>query len=52
MALNIPVVSEDEHEDLTLADGLLVQARGYAQFMLRFVGFKCPIIARVFPNLQ
>ena len=33
-ALNIPVVPEDEHEDLTLADGLVVQAKGYAQFML------------------
>ena len=33
-ALNIPVVPEDEYEDLTLADGLVVQAKGYAQFML------------------
>ena len=32
--LNIPVVPEDEHEDLTLADGSVVQAKGYAQFML------------------
>ena len=32
--LNIPVVPEDEHENLTLADGSVVQAQGYAQFML------------------
>ena len=51
-ALNIPVVPEDEYEDLTLADGSVVQAKGYAQFMLRCGDFKCPIIARVFPNLQ
>ena len=51
-ALNIPVVPEDEHENLTLADGSVVQAQGNAQFMLRCGDFKCPIIARVFPNLQ
>ena len=33
-ALNIPVVPEDEHENLMLADGSVVQAQGYAQFML------------------
>ena len=33
-ALNIPVVLEDEHESLTLADGSVVKAQGYAQFML------------------
>ena len=33
-ALNIPVVPEDEHENLTLANGSVVQAQGYAQFML------------------
>ena len=32
--LNIPVVPKDEHEDLTLADGSVVQAQGYAQFVL------------------
>ena len=51
-ALNIPVVPEDEHENLTLANGSVVQAQGYAQFMLRCGDFKCPIIARIFPNLQ
>ena len=51
-ALNIPLVPEDEHENLTLADGLVVQAQGYAQFMLRCGNFKYPIVARVFPNLQ
>ena len=51
-ALNISVVSEDKHENLTLADGSVVQAQGYAQFMLQCGDFKCPIIARVFPNLQ
>ena len=51
-ALNVPVVPEEEHENLTLADGSVVQAQGYAQFMLRCGDFKCPIIARVFPNLQ
>ena len=51
-ALNIPVVPEDEHENLMLADGLVVQAQGYAQFMLRCGDFKCPIIAKIFPNLQ
>ena len=50
--LNIPVVPEDEHKNLTLADGSVVQAQGYAQFVLRCGDFKCPIIARVFPNLQ
>ena len=33
-ALSIMVVPEDEHKDLTLADGLVVQVQGYAQFML------------------
>ena len=33
-ALNIPVVPEDEYEDLMLADRSVVQAKGYAQFML------------------
>ena len=51
-ALNIPVVLEDEYEDLTLVDGSVVQAKGYAQFTLQCGDFKCPIIARVFPNLQ
>ena len=51
-ALNIPVVPEDEHESLTLADGSVVKAQGYAKFILRCGDFKCPIIARVFPNLQ
>ena len=51
-ALNIPVVPEDEYEDLTLADGSIVQAKGYAQFMLQCGDFKCPIIARASPNLQ
>ena len=51
-ALNILVVSEDEHENLMLADRLVVQAQGYAQFVLRCGDFKCPSIARVFPNLQ
>ena len=50
--LNIPMVPEDEHKNLTLADGSIVQAQGYAQYMLRCGDFKCPIIARVFPNLQ
>ena len=50
-ALNLSVVPEDEHGKLTLADGSVVQARGYAQFTLRCGDFKCPIIARVFPNL-
>ena len=50
-ALNIPVVPNDEHENLTLADGSLVAAQGYAQFVLRCGDFKCPIIAKVFPNL-
>ena len=51
-ALNIPVVPEDEHENLTLADGSVMQAQCYAQFVLQCGDFKCPIIARVFPNLQ
>ena len=50
-ALNIPVVSEDEHEDLMVADGSVVQAQDYAQFVLRCGALKCPIIARVFTNL-
>ena len=50
--LNIPVVLEDEHENLTLVDGSVVQVQGYAQFVLQYGDFKCPIIARVFPNLQ
>ena len=50
-ALNIPVVPEDEHKNLTLADESVLQAQGYAQFMLQCGDFKCPIIARVFPNL-
>ena len=45
--LNVPVVPEDEHENLMLADGSVVQAQGYAQFMLRCGDFKCPIIASV-----
>ena len=51
-ALNIPVVPEDEHENLTLVDGSVVQAQGYAQFVLRCGDFKCTGVARVFPNLQ
>ena len=51
-ALNILVVPEDEHENLTLPNESVVQAQGYAQFVLRCGDFKCPIIARVFPNLQ
>ena len=51
-ALNILVVPEDKHENLMLADGSVVQAQGYAQFVLRCGDFKYPIIARVFPNLQ
>ena len=50
-ALNILVGPEDEHENLTLADGLVVQAQGYAQFVMRCGDFKCPGIARVFPNV-
>ena len=50
-ALNIPVVPEDKHENLTLADGSVVQAQGYAQFVLQCRDFKCPIITKVFPNL-
>ena len=50
-ALTILVVLEDEHEELTLANGSVAQAQGYAQFVLRCGDFKCPIIARVFPNL-
>ena len=46
------VVLEDEHKDLTLANGLVVQAQGYAQFILQCGDFKWPIIARVFPNIQ
>ena len=46
------MVLEDEHENLMLADGSVVQAQGYAQFMLRCVDFKCPTTARVLPNLQ
>ena len=51
-ALNIPVVPEDEYENLTLADGLVMQVQGYAQFVMRCGDFKCPIIARVFLNLH
>ena len=51
-ALNIPVVPEDEHESLTLANGSVVKTQGYAAFVLRCGDFKCPIISRVFPNLQ
>ena len=39
-ALNIPVVPKDEHENLTLVDGSVVQAQGYAQFVLRCRDFK------------
>ena len=45
------VVLEDEHKNLMLANGLVVQAQGYAQFILQCGDFKCPIIAKVFPNI-
>ena len=52
IALSITVVPKDDHENLTLADGSVVQAQGYAQFVLQCGDFKCPIITKVFPNLQ
>ena len=51
-ALSIPVIPEDEYEELTLANGSVVHAKGYAQFVLRCGDFKCTVVARVFPNLQ
>ena len=39
-ALNIPVVPEDEHEDLTLADGSVVQAQGLRSIYAAMWGFQ------------
>ena len=49
---NLIINAEEGSEQLTLADGSKVQARGYVSFRLRCGQFISQVIARVFPNMH
>ena len=46
------VQSEEGTEQLTLVDGLKVQAQGYVSFRLRCGQYNSEVIPRVFPNMH
>lgn len=51
-ALELQIEPEDNEDELTLADGSLVKARGRVQFQLHCGRFKQMVSARIFPNLH
>ena len=51
-SFNLIVNAEEGSEQLTLADGSKVQAKGYVSFRLQCSQFNSEVIARVFPNMH
>ena len=51
-AMELNIEPEDDEEELTLADGSVVRAKGIAHFQLHCGKFKHKVSARIFPNLN
>ena len=51
-ARGIKIEAEDKPEELKITDGTVVQIEGQAQFVLKCVGYRGKISARVFPKMN
>ena len=51
IAFKMSAQTDEDFQDLTLADGIVVQTIGHAQFTMTCGDYKSKIVAKVFPNL-